>query len=239
MIAKLVSHAPDRGEAVARLAAACAEVAVWPVRTNAWFLARVLREPDFLAGEVDTGFIEARVLDSRPVPSQAAGEAAAAAFVGPVGGDAWNGGLFGFRLGDRAGANVRLYHDGAAFDLPLATLASAQGLNARRVGADLAVAFESGAAFEFSLTRERVDATTASGDGGVRTPMPGRITLVSVAPGQAVAAGAPLVTLEAMKMEHVLRAPFAGVVAAVSVSEGQQVAEGLVAVRLESQCPST
>ena len=57
--------------------------------------------------------------------------------------------------------------------------------------------------------------------------------LVQVAAGDVVAKGQPLVTLEAMKMEHVLTAPFDGLAAAVSVAEGDQVAEGVVLARLE------
>ena len=44
-----------------KLAEACAEVEVYPVKTNAGFLARCLTERDFIRGEVDTGFIEARL----------------------------------------------------------------------------------------------------------------------------------------------------------------------------------
>src|SRR3546814_5151009 len=59
MIAKLIVHAPNRRAAAARLAQACRKVEVWPVRTNAAFLARALDDPAFLAGSIDTGFIEA------------------------------------------------------------------------------------------------------------------------------------------------------------------------------------
>jgi acetyl-CoA/propionyl-CoA carboxylase, biotin carboxylase, biotin carboxyl carrier protein len=48
--------------------------------------------------------------------------------------------------------------------------------------------------------------------GTIRAPMPGTITVVEVAEGQQVIAGARLLVLEAMKMEHVLTAPVSGVV---------------------------
>jgi acetyl/propionyl-CoA carboxylase alpha subunit len=64
--------------------------------------------------------------------------------------------------------------------------------------------------------------------------MPGRIVSVEAVAGQAVAKGAKLVTLEAMKMEHGLTAPFDGVVAEVSATAGAQVSEGTVLVRLEA-----
>ena len=46
--------------------------------------------------------------------------------------------------------------------------------------------------------------------------------------GDPVAAGMPILALEAMKMEHVIRAPAAGVVAEVRVAVGDQVGSGAV-----------
>ena len=51
-------------------------------------------------------------------------------------------------------------------------------------------------------------------------PMPGLVVSVEVAPGDTVEAGQPLVTIEAMKMENVLRAERRGVVARVSAEPG-------------------
>ena len=56
----------------------------------------------------------------------------------------------------------------------------------------------------------------------------------SVAVGATVARGAPLVTLEAMKMEHALAAPFDGVVAEVAATVGEQVSEGVLLARVEA-----
>ena len=53
--------------------------------------------------------------------------------------------------------------------------------------------------------------TDAVADGAVRAPMPGTVSVVDVVEGQQVRAGARLVVLEAMKMEHVLTAPIEGV----------------------------
>jgi geranyl-CoA carboxylase alpha subunit len=61
------------------------------------------------------------------------------------------------------------------------------------------------------------------GDGLLRASMNGRVIALLVAEGDAVAAGQPLVTLEAMKMEHVHCAPRAGRVA-LHVAVGAQVA---------------
>jgi len=60
------------------------------------------------------------------------------------------------------------------------------------------------------------------------------VSAVHAAPGQRVEAGAALVVLEAMKMEHALAAPSAMRVKAVHVAAGAQVAPGQLLVELES-----
>jgi len=77
MIAKLIVHAEDRESAAAGLADACSQVEVWPVKTNAGFLVRCLDHPDFVDGDVDTGFIAGR--ESELVEPDNAGLAASAA----------------------------------------------------------------------------------------------------------------------------------------------------------------
>ena len=73
----------------------------------------------------------------------------------------------------------------------------------------------------------------ASGDGTLRASMNGRVVAVLVRVGARVEAGQPLVTLEAMKMEHVHVAPRAGIVTAIHVATGQQVATGRAALVIE------
>jgi biotin carboxyl carrier protein len=57
----------------------------------------------------------------------------------------------------------------------------------------------------------------------LRSPMPGRVVKVLVALGDPVAAGAPLLVIEAMKMENELAAPRAGSVTRVLVAAGDAV----------------
>ncbi|MGY2128294.1 acetyl/propionyl/methylcrotonyl-CoA carboxylase subunit alpha [Blastococcus sp. SYSU DS0617] len=61
-------------------------------------------------------------------------------------------------------------------------------------------------------------------DGAVTSPMPGTVTVVQASVGDEVAAGTPLLVVEAMKMEHVLTAPVAGTVTELGVTAGQTVA---------------
>ena len=68
MIAKLIVHEETREEAAEALADACAEVEVWPVKTNAGFLVKCLEHPRFVQGDVDTGFIAAESDFLNPTP---------------------------------------------------------------------------------------------------------------------------------------------------------------------------
>ncbi len=69
--------------------------------------------------------------------------------------------------------------------------------------------------------------------GHLTAPMSGTVVAVMVKPGDKVARGAPLMILEAMKMEHTIAAPAAGVVAAVNYGAGDRVQEGADLVDLD------
>jgi biotin carboxyl carrier protein len=63
----------------------------------------------------------------------------------------------------------------------------------------------------------------AVGASPITAPMPGRVVKVNVRPGDVVAVGAPLLGIEAMKMENELSSPSAGRVAKVNVQVGATV----------------
>ncbi len=67
--------------------------------------------------------------------------------------------------------------------------------------------------------------TEAEG-GRLTAPMPGKIIALLVAVGASVEKGAPLLIMEAMKMEHTIHAPTEGTVAELLYAVGDQVAEG-------------
>lgn len=66
------------------------------------------------------------------------------------------------------------------------------------------------------------------------SPMPGLVIDIKVAPGQRVAAGEPLVIVEAMKMRNEFGAPAAAVVKDVKIKPGQTVTGGQVLLTLEA-----
>jgi len=240
MIAKLIAHATTREGAAAKLADACGQIEVWPVKTNAGFLARCLTEPDFVLGAIDTGFIEARLdsLVEPPAPSSAALARAARTSLeaqAPPTPDLspWSplGGLTGFRVGAPPALEVRLNFRGSTVAAPLDREARTGGA---LVDEGRIVVFEGGEALLFDLPTADIGARRdAAGDGTILSPMPGRIVSVNVTAGARVARGQLLMTLEAMKMEHGLLAPFDGVVAQLNAAAGGQVREGVMLARIE------
>jgi geranyl-CoA carboxylase alpha subunit len=85
------------------------------------------------------------------------------------------------------------------------------------------------------LTRAAPATAAATGsDGKVRAAMNGRVVAVLVRQGERVAAGQPVMTLEAMKMEHVHVAPVTGTISAIDVAEGEQVTTGKIVVEIEA-----
>ena len=72
----------------------------------------------------------------------------------------------------------------------------------------------------------------AAGPAPLLAPMPGMIVRVNVQVGDAVQPGAPVVVMEAMKMENELRAQTSGTVSAIRVQPGAAVEKGAVLVEL-------
>ncbi|MDB5456557.1 MAG: Carbamoyl-phosphate synthase chain ATP-binding [Caulobacter sp.] len=262
MIAKLISFGDTREAAAETLAEACRAVEVWPVKTNAAFLARCASHPDFVAGAVDTGFIEARLeelTDRRfsDAPTLAAIGQRLEAFVeaDSAAADVWTSApskLLGFRLnGGRAAMALPMAVDGAPVPLTVGlvdggtddwswdiTVEDDRPLDDVFVlptvhGVEPSYVFEDGEAREFSFVRAADGAHVAASDGAILSPMPGKIVSVAVTAGEAVVKGQTLLTLEAMKMEHALAAPFDGVVAELSATAGAQVSEGVLLAKLE------
>ncbi|MDP8983624.1 MAG: biotin/lipoyl-binding protein [Pseudomonadota bacterium] len=260
LIAKLIVHAPNRKAAARKLAAACAAVEVWPVHTNAALLARMAGDAAFIAGDVDTGFLERRAATLIPAlePSAEVVRAAAGALLhegaqlslqtmrmkhalpAPFAAARPNGiapsghatGPWGQLTGFRQNAPPYSKVDVAVGARTYSVSDPAEPPPIVRIGGER-VLFCRGEAWSFDLPSiVRVEGGAAIADGALRSPMPGRIVSVGVREGQAVAKGQILVSLEAMKMEHAITAPFAGTVTHLAVAVGDQVAENITLVRV-------
>ena len=234
MIAKLIVHSANRPAAAAGLANACAAIQVWPVKTNAAFLARCAAHADFVAARLDTDFIGERIeeLTARPSPTVPPTTVAALALPGSPAAGPWESGsrLGGFRMNRPPVRTTHVYVDGVGAELEFAF---EPGASVLRGPDDEVIAFSGGAAFVLSRSAGDRAAAAAVNDGVVRAPMPGRVVQVRGTVGDHVPAGQPVLVLEAMKMEHALTVPFDATVTELTVGEGDQVVEGATLARLE------
>jgi 3-methylcrotonyl-CoA carboxylase alpha subunit len=94
---------------------------------------------------------------------------------------------------------------------------------------------------EYRLRRRdplRASADAYVAEASLAAPMPGRVIAQLVAAGSAVAKGAPLLILEAMKMEHTICAPANGTVHGYRAAVGEQVREGWDLIEFEADSGS-
>ncbi len=253
MLAKVISWAPTREQAVRRLATALRGARLHGVTTNRDLLVSILEDPAFAAGRVSTAF-----LVDRPSTATAIDEGAAVAAA--------------LALAERTGLNRRVQRG-----VPVAwrNVVSQPQRTAFRRGADDEVVVEwyggrDGYAvegrtvveagpdrvmlesdgvrttYDVAVSGETVDVDSPTGharltlvprftdpadavaSGSLLAPMPGTVVAVSVAQGDEVAQGQQVLVLEAMKMQHTVSAPHAGTVTDLSVEVGRQVAAGEV-----------
>jgi 3-methylcrotonyl-CoA carboxylase alpha subunit len=239
MIAKLIARGGTRSEAIDRLIDTLDGIEVWPVKTNAAFLARAAGEPDFRAGEVDTAFIPSKIdtLVPDPSPPHPVWSLAANAMLASDFGreahpaDPWRA-LQGFRVNGEADLSIALRHGGETRTVAVEAGDELEGVATAH--GDTMLVFSAGQAFAFTLPGTGGGAAGgAASDGTLLSPMPGRVIALEVRQGDRVTKGQKLLTLEAMKMEHSLAAPFDGVVAELNAAEGAQVTEGTLLVRVE------
>jgi 3-methylcrotonyl-CoA carboxylase alpha subunit len=249
MIAKVIASAPTRTDALERLAEALDRMRIVGPRTNAAFLAALLRTRSFRGGKFDTGFIDGNLATLVPdrEPDLAAAATGAARLIAresaqftrenasggvPSPWDARDGfQLSGIRIVQR-----RVLVDDAAMTAEIAYLP--EGPQAAIAGnaatLEATVIEENGAVYVLHKGRQTVvraapmeinDSSSAAGSGAVTAPMHGKLLALLVEKGDPVRKGQRVAILEAMKMEHALLAPADGIVAEVAARPGLQLAE--------------
>ncbi|TIN18092.1 MAG: acetyl/propionyl/methylcrotonyl-CoA carboxylase subunit alpha [Mesorhizobium sp.] len=263
MIAKLVVHATDRQAALEALGAALSRTEIAGSTVNTAFLAALVADRDFAAGDVDTSLIarHQRALTEVAPPTgetiAAAAVAASGAGALPPSDDPWSS-LAGYAHFHSAARRTRLkfgendivakvsMRPDGRFQVALNAPYDSTNSHDFRAAPRLAcwpghiTVFEGAVGYTFAVPDPLARADdAAAGSASLRAPMPGLVKLVRVAKGDAVIKGQPLLILEAMKMEHSIAAPHDGVIAEIA-TEGAQVTDGTVLVRfVEDQNAST
>ena len=238
MIGKIVCHGQDRNEAAAALWTSCLLTTVWPTKNNLALAARCLKDSDFLAGKIDTGFIDKRLdrLAAPPLPLQEMAETAAFDLFDVkdlvLAKEPWE--QPGLRLNGPLRSIGRVIDDsGCVYEVELGKAGTS--MFGGWTGPNECVLSSDGERIGFWRYEPRGSVGAAAGDGAIIAPMPGKVTSVEVAAGDTVTKGQRLLTLEAMKMEHGLVAPFDGVVAELNTSQGAQVQVDAVLAKIQKK----
>jgi len=260
MVAKVIVHGRDRADALRRLAAALEDAPLVGLRNNGRYLRDLARHPEFVAGAVTTrrlddwaaageainvaplpddedwaiaAALRAQAPDAAPASGPVAASVASRRIVLACAGVTRRLVVAGpcVRVGERE-LGVRLH----PADADGWRAVEIDGLRRQRLVVDdgeRVHVVRDGAVHVFAepLPFPQPDAAAAARVS--RAPTAGVVAHVAIEAGQRVAAGQPLVCVEAMKMEMWLNAAAAGVVAAVHVAVRDTVAAGAVLVELE------
>ena len=255
MLAKIIAWGADRPAALARLTEALDTTVVLGLVTNLRFLRWLVRQEVVRDGAARTDTLdriwppddwaaltaipdEAWALAGAALTEDAAGPATEA--------DPWAG---SWRL--NGPSSVRLEAEGV--DRTVAAgrershgpaVGAAAGPAHLRVGdtvhvdvAGRSIAFRRAPAPDVDSAARAAAARqttgTAAGPAELRSPMPGAIVTIHAAVGDRLDAGDPVITLEAMKMEHVVTAPGPGRLADLLVKPADQVTRGQVLAVIE------
>ncbi|MFN3960332.1 MAG: acetyl/propionyl/methylcrotonyl-CoA carboxylase subunit alpha [Parvularculaceae bacterium] len=253
MIAKVIAHGATRDEACAKLASALDGMTLLGLTANAPFLSALLRDEIFLAGGADIGHIERHLgainaAATTPVEPVDVALAAAALLDRPFGDllTGWHsrgGASFPIKL-QQGEETITAVIDVGRNWISAKTRAGEACIEILAASADEIVYRQGSTRLSAAIARDAtivdvkrgaharrfIDMTFApaaeqgAGADAVMAPMAGAVTSIAVKPGDSVAKGQTVATIEAMKMEHQLKAPRDGVVAEVLAKAGDQVA---------------
>ncbi|GAA0629939.1 biotin carboxylase N-terminal domain-containing protein [Sporichthya brevicatena] len=275
MVAKVIAHGPTRRIAADRLADALTRARLHGLTTNRDLLVRILRSPEYLAGDTTTDFLQRVSGLTEPLTSElthrhnAVAAALAIAAARAADRDVQAGLPIGWRNNRATLESVELKGEGdpikVAYHLQNPTTPTVEvndepvSIELHPTGSDeidltiggvrrcyrvqlLGKAGGDGVLVDSvngSSSFVLVDPLPAPGAngpaGGLIAPMPGAIVRVLVAEGDTVAAGTPLLVMEAMKMEHTITSPADGVVRSINVAQGTQVERGAVLVEMAEE----
>ena len=264
MIAKVVTHGPDRETAVRLLVDSLRRSRVHGVTTNADLLLNILGSEEFQAARIHTALLEEcladwtkRRLDRDVLHRYAVAAALAEATFASTNARVLSRIPTAFRnvpsqprsrayeIGDlnwRIEYGNQNGHLSASEEVVEATsdhvVLEVDGVAERYdvvIGNGVVDVDGPFGSIDLVPVPEFVDPAEVVAEGSLLAPMPAAVVSVAVESGQHVSKGDVVLVLEAMKMQHTITAPSDGVVSELDVSDGQQVEAGAVLVVIEGE----
>ncbi|MBL8932883.1 MAG: ATP-grasp domain-containing protein [Kineosporiaceae bacterium] len=263
MIAKVIAYGANREQALARLRRALEDttVVIEGGTTNKSFILDLLSRPEVREGRADTGWIDRERAGGGLTNHRHAGIALVAAGIDAYDevqraernrflASAWGGRPQArhepgreFSLGLRGSTHelavaqvgldrYRVSVDGAVVEAELERLGPFSGRLVVEGEAHKVVMATHAAAHQVEVDAA-VHRITKDSGGVLPSPAPALVVALPVAAGDLVAAGAPVIVLESMKMETVIPAPYPARVRELLVGEGDQVGAGDPLLALE------
>ena len=221
MLAKIACWGEDRPSALVRLQEVLSDTVLLGITTNIDFLITLLNLKEVQESNYDTQYLETQQI-LRPLPSAEVLSAYAAITTQFSKFGSWR--TDGWRLSGMPLSTIVAHIDGVRYDVPTNTVSSLL-VDSYRDDDDYWLHHRS---FGTWLIKEsgnrRISKDQLSDE--IVSPMPGIVIAVNVAVGDLVEVGDPLVVIEAMKMEHVVRARRPGQVVLCNVVFGANVRVG-------------
>jgi 3-methylcrotonyl-CoA carboxylase alpha subunit len=288
MIAKLIVRGPTRQAALRKLRAALEQYEVVGPITNIEFLKRMSVSPDFVAGEVETGYIgkhREELFERKPVPAEVMAQAAiglwleasghvssSPAFDNPT---QW---MIGSRFQVREFHLTQVSPDGKGEsittpvivrELPIINAGDTQySVSVGDVTYEHLVTSGTSSHFTTYFPHTRLETTLVRDDdrltlfqqgtqyrlqlatpkwaekalglkdvtNSVLAPMPCKVLRVDVNEGDHVKKDQPLVVIESMKMETVIRSPYDGIIARIVHNKGVSLISTILPEICDADC---
>jgi acetyl-CoA/propionyl-CoA carboxylase biotin carboxyl carrier protein len=227
MLAKIACWGEDRTSALLKLQDALSKTVVLGVTTNIDFLIDLLNRTEIKNFQYNTNYLESHEFERMNPPSEILAAYARIASSAQKHGS-WRSD--GWRIHGSPTSTISAYVDGVRYGVPVESKSTLK-VDSFLDDADFWLHHRSFGTWLIKQVNERRGASDSLSE-GIVSPMPGVVIAVNVSHGDQVKTGDPLVVIEAMKMEHIVRAKRPGRVNKCNVSSGSKVRVGQVLVEV-------
>jgi len=226
MLAKVACWGDDRSMALKRLREALSHTVLFGVTTNIDFLIKILNSQDIIDSNYDSKYLEGLKID-RPTPSTEVLSAYAASATS-LGSATWT--KDGWRLSGMPKATVTGYINDEPYDISI-EVGSDLEVDTYQDNDEFWIHHPSFGTWQIKRTLGHRTSAEPSND-QITSPMPGVVIAMHAEIGNQVTVGDPLIMIEAMKMEHIVRARHSGQVARCHVALGANVRAGQLLIEV-------